>query len=90
MSCDANWLDPERPALQREALPGAGQDRISYLVEELADRAVALLGDSPDPVEFAELVPVRDKTEVGAGGPGSPEPARVVDGGGERGLGLHT
>ena len=59
--------DLERPGLQREALFRAGQDRVGRLVEQFADRAVALLGDPPGPVELARLVPSWNQSEVGAG-----------------------
>ncbi|MBM7407992.1 hypothetical protein EDF69_003630 [Sphingomonas sp. JUb134] len=76
--------DLQRPGLQREGLPRARQDRVRRLVEELADGAVALLGDPAGPVELAGLVPTWDEAKVGAGCPRPLEPTRFIDGGGER------
>lgn len=43
----ASLRDLEGPALQRQSLARARQDRVRCLEEELADSAVALLGDAP-------------------------------------------
>jgi hypothetical protein len=90
------FLRPRRFAIfsaqvfSREGLPRARQDRVCRLVEELAYRAVALLGDPARPVELARLVSTRDEAEVRTCCSRPLEPARLIDGGGERGRGLHA
>lgn len=61
--------DLERPALQREALPGARQDRVGRFVQQLANGAVPLLGDPARPVELARLVPPGNQPKVGTSRP---------------------
>lgn len=78
------------PDLERKGLLSARQDRVCLFVEELADGAVTLLCDPAGPIEFAGLVLAWGEVEVGAGGPLPLEPARLIDGGGDCGRGLHA
>lgn len=58
--------DIHSPCLQGEGLPASGEDRVGCFVEQLAHRAIALLGDPPGPVDLAGLMAPGHETEVGA------------------------
>ena|GEM_PF-5845673 len=88
--CDASLLetpalDRHGPSLQREALPASGEDRVRSLVEQIANRAVALLGDPARPIELTGLMVSGRQAEIGVGVAGLSDATSLIDCSGKSG-----
>ena len=78
------------PGFEGEVATTARQDRVGRFVEQLADHAIALFGDTSRPVDFPRLVTSGDQSEVGTDGAGLSEAVSLINGRGKSGGSLNA